>query len=54
VFAEVYDTAEITKIANLRPRGKRPVTPGSTITLEGTITKIEDGRFAHLSNAIVR
>jgi hypothetical protein len=44
----------MSKILNTRPRGKRSSTPGDMLTLEGTITKVEDGRFVQLDQTVVR
>ncbi len=55
VFATVWDRQEMARIANAQPRGKRaPVTPGAILTVEGDVTKVDDGRFVTLDRSIVR
>ena len=54
VFADMVDRAQIDKLANTRPRGKRSGTPGDIVTIEGVIEKVDDGRFVSLKNGVVR
>jgi hypothetical protein len=56
IFATLYDPSEWRKIGNAQPRGTRSRRgiPGALLTFDGTITKIEDGRFVHLDQVVVR
>ena len=54
MFAEVWHRDEMVKIADAVPRGKRRPTPGTVLTIEGDISKVDQGRFVTLMNAIVR
>lgn len=54
VWAELVNQAEARKLDHAQPRNNRSSTPGTTITIEGEIEKVEEGRFSHLINANVR
>ena len=53
VFASLAGKQERAKLMTRRPPGKRDGTPGDTVEVEGLVTKIEDGRFTHIKEAVV-
>ena len=54
VFATVNSRAEMLKINKAVPRSDRTRTPGTTLSVEGEVVKVDEGRFVHLARAIVR
>jgi hypothetical protein len=56
IFATLYDRSERSKIRNARPPGRRSRSgiPGTMLTIEGTVTRVEDGRFVHIDHVVVR
>ena len=53
VFAELVSRQEAEKLGNARPKPKRGEGRGDSVSVEGVIEKIEEGRFVRLSNACV-
>jgi hypothetical protein len=53
IWAAVYDRREMSKVYAAEPRRYRSRTRGDTVTVEGTIEKIEWDRFVYLNESVV-
>jgi hypothetical protein len=54
VVANLANASEAAKLADVQPRDRRRRIPGGSVSVSGRISKIEDGRFVHLDNGVVR
>jgi hypothetical protein len=54
VFTTLLNEAESAKRATAQPRPRRSAGTGDFITIEATLDRVGDGRFLHVSKALVR
>jgi hypothetical protein len=53
LFVELVGKAEREKLLSRRPRGKRDNRPGDPTEVQGIVSKVGDGRFTYLVDAVV-
>ena len=54
VFAELANDSEREKLYGHHPRNSRSGAPGDPVVVQGTITRVREGRFTDIDGAVVR